>query len=185
MKTNYSKKGFTLLELMISIFIFSVVVLVVGGIFGRGMVAYRYADNLQKGMEEAQFAMGKIAKVLRTSNVVASSGTSITVYDASQGKCIVFAIVDGAVTQRTASPISSPSPFDRCNGVSYGSAVAMTSTKNGTITGLFDVIASTRTPTGRVGRVSILFVIKALNNNSSVRLQSSVSLRDYKASGLL
>ena len=182
MTQRHTKHGFTLLELMISVFIFAIVVMVVSGIFGRGIVAYRYADAIQKGLEEAQFAGAQIAKTLRTSSVVSSSPTTITVYDASQGKCVIYAIANDIITQRVAS--STADPLNRCGGVSYSTATPMTSPTNGKITGKFAATPSVLSP-ARVGKVSMVFIVTAPNNSTSMSIQSSVSLRDYTKSGLL
>jgi hypothetical protein len=138
---------------------------------------------MQKGLEEAQFAMGQIAKVLRTSSVITSTNTTIEVFDASQGKCVKYAVVSGLITQQLATAKSDP--LNRCGGVSYSVAIPMTTTDNGIITGGFSVVKSTYLPSKRVGKASMVFIITAQNNSLSVRIQSSVSLRDYKASGLL
>ncbi len=178
-----SKQGFTLLELMISIFIFSVVTVVVAGIFLRGVASYQYANSMQKGLEEAQFAMSQIAKVLRTSSVISSTATTITVFDNSQTKCIRYVITSGMITQQIGNVVNL-NPNNWCGGVSYGAVIPMTTTDNGTITGVFDVISSVYAPP-KVGKVSMVFLINVPNSNNSVRIQSSVSLRDYTASGLL
>lgn len=189
MKKYQTKQGFTLLELMISIFIFSVVVVVVATIFSRGMVAYQYANSVQKGLEEAQFTMGQIAKVLRTSSIILptgttiATGTTITVFDASQTKCVKYIISGGVVSQQKSLSINMD-PSDWCGGVSYGAVVPMTNLDNGKITGSFSAVKSTYAPP-KVGRASMVFVITAPNGSSSVHIQSSVSLRDYKVSGLL
>lgn len=63
------QKGFTLIELMISIFIFMIIVSIIIEIFGKQVVTSRYARILQRNIEDAEFAMNYVAKTLRTSNL--------------------------------------------------------------------------------------------------------------------
>ncbi|PJA87728.1 MAG: hypothetical protein CO140_02745, partial [Candidatus Moranbacteria bacterium CG_4_9_14_3_um_filter_40_7] len=67
-KTSALAKGFTLIEMMIAIFIFSLMMIAVTEIFSSSFGGYGNARNIQKDLEDAQFVMGQIAKTLRTSS---------------------------------------------------------------------------------------------------------------------
>jgi prepilin-type N-terminal cleavage/methylation domain-containing protein len=112
-------KGFTLVEMMIAIFIFLLMMIAIVQIFAQQIVAYRHARSVQNDMENAQFAMNYIAKTLRTASVIGSTekgdllqymqdnylnddfaiqqigtlssgGEGLMVYDFSQEKCLKF-----------------------------------------------------------------------------------------------
>lgn len=71
------RKGFTLVELMVSIFIFLIIMTAIVGIFARQIQAYRYARVSQGDLENAQFAMNYIAKTLRTATVLGRNGDDL------------------------------------------------------------------------------------------------------------
>lgn len=114
MKKKYkqTKKGFTLIEMIISIFIFLIMMIAIVQIFAQQIQAYRHARSVQNDMENAQFAMNYIAKTLRTATVLGGTsvgdlrdymqsngdfdlqdiqtGEGLIVYDFSQEKCVQF-----------------------------------------------------------------------------------------------
>ncbi len=106
------QKGFTLIELMVSIFIFLIIVALVIEIFGKQVVVSRHARILQRNIDDAEFAMNYLAKTLRTSTLPTSPegedgsanqnlGTAyvqtLYAYDYSQGKCFKFAFEDDSL----------------------------------------------------------------------------------------
>jgi len=87
-----NKKGFTFVELIIAIFIFSLMMISVTRIFSSSISGYQKARAVQKNLEDAQFVMNQIAKILRTSSVARNPDVkSIVVFDYSQGKCFKYA----------------------------------------------------------------------------------------------
>ncbi|PID52673.1 MAG: hypothetical protein CR972_00815 [Candidatus Moraniibacteriota bacterium] len=64
------QKGFTLVEMMVSIFIFLIVMTAIVQIFVQQIHVYQRAQNMQEDMENAQFTMNYLAKTLRTSTVL-------------------------------------------------------------------------------------------------------------------
>lgn len=103
------QKGFTLVELLVSIFVFMIIMSIVIEIFGKQVVVARNARVLQRNIEEASKAMNYLAKTLRTSTLpnennkgefkpsalAQNSQTkyvqTIYAYDYSQGTCFKFA----------------------------------------------------------------------------------------------
>lgn len=102
-------KGFTLVEMMVSVFIFLLMMVAIVQIFAQQINAYRHAKEIQSDMENAQFAMNYIAKTLRTASVLGHGsddftdvvqfedndfhaekveGESLVLYDFSQEECI-------------------------------------------------------------------------------------------------
>lgn len=74
------KKGFSLIELMISVFVFLLIMTTIVQIFATQINAYRHARSVQNDLENAQFAMNYISKTLRTASVlgVGLSGETAT-----------------------------------------------------------------------------------------------------------
>lgn len=64
------KEGATLLEVIISIFIFSLIMVSIMQIFGSSFLIYRKARITQKNVEEGQHVINEMTKVLRTSSIV-------------------------------------------------------------------------------------------------------------------
>ena len=100
-------KGFTLIEMMISIFIFVIVMTAIVTVFASHISASAYAREVQRNLENAQFAFNYMAKTFRTSAIAAGAYgddnkytsytektqenvTDIYLYDYSQSKCFHF-----------------------------------------------------------------------------------------------
>lgn len=106
------QKGFTLIELIVSIFVFLIIMTIVIDIFGKQVVTARNARILERNIEEASTAMNYLAKTLRTSTLpneynfgdfskldqTSKTGyvSKIYAYDYSQGLCFKFAFEKGS-----------------------------------------------------------------------------------------
>lgn len=190
-------KGMSLLEVMVSMGIFSLMIVTIAGIFGSSISSSRTNRVIERNLEQAQFVMNEMAKELRTSTVLSPTGdfatpgvsASIRFYDYSQSLCINYQstpVDDGTrhTIVRTSASVGSP---DLCIASAPVNPQTMT---------IGDVVPSFRVVTSfdgggnsalaRVGRVTMVFVVKekALATQS-VTLQTSVSLRDYMKSGIL
>ena len=114
-----NKKGFTLIEMMVSIFIFALIMASIAGIFGRQISSYKQTRIMANDLENAQFAINYISKTLRTASIIGygtgnvytnlmdeiksgsnntddffskdlDSNVSLIIYDFSQEACIKF-----------------------------------------------------------------------------------------------
>lgn len=172
------KKGFTLVEIVVSLFIFSILMISIAQIFTEAFSGHRYAKNLQRDIENIQYLSGILSKELRTSTIVDPNGsqegvTSVQFYDYSQGLCIQYRIrgTDLEVAkENAASPVA-------CNGMNLSN---FTVASSGTLSGSFDVIPSSASPR-TVGRVT--FTLRLQEGAHSAVVQSTVSLRDYGGEG--
>ena len=161
-----SKKGFSLVETMISIFVFSFVGVMLAGSFASFLKSYATAKKTQKSAESAQYAMNLISKTMRASVVESVSSTRIQMYDNSQGLCVVYEY-DGSVVKF--GSISKPS-IEACTW-----SIALSPLTNaGDIKGMkFTSTNGTATTHGKV------MVFVQLSGGGVV--QSSVSLRQVGA----
>lgn len=165
-----NKKGFTLLEVVIAMFVFVLVMMASTATFARAFRAYGDAKDIQENMENAQYAMNLMAKTFRTSSVMDSGSNYVEVYDYSQEKCFNYSF-SGTELVRAEGSGSDP---DNCS--TSGSAI-MTS---GDVTGVFDVEESEEDVS--VGKITVSMTITKGSN--TVHLQTTTSLRDYSVSGI-
>lgn len=88
------KQGFSLIETLIAVFIFSLVMTMLIQIFVGFLKNYTKSRTTQRDIENVQYAMNLMAKTIRTSDVPNFSGqmTSFMVFDYSQtaGNCIRY-----------------------------------------------------------------------------------------------
>lgn len=179
-------KGFSFLEVIIAVFIFSLIMVGVTSYFVSTTVANQNTKRLQQNLEDVRFAMNRIAKVLRTSVVLVPNTSSkvdkVRVYDYSQSKCIRYEFSGDGMREYEASlPSGEPDEKTWClTGASFGSPGDIVSVANGaTLSGTFFVVPSSDTAGSEVaGRVTMNATITRKNNASTI--QTTVSLRNYK-----
>lgn len=187
MRKVINKKGFTFLEMIVAMFIFVLVMVTVTNIFGRALTSFSKTRNLQKDLENAQYAMNSMTKIIRASAIVTITGclapSCLRVYDYSQYKCIeYFFDADNSLKMRTAAD---PSPNDTthpdrlnwfCRGDSGSDPLGVTTNRismtTGTVSGAFYVTYSVGTYGKATTRIDIS------TPKDTVRIQSSVSLRN-------
>jgi prepilin-type N-terminal cleavage/methylation domain-containing protein len=178
--TSLKSKGFTLLELLISVGILSLLMLTTSTIFVRSFSSYQSTKELENSITDAQFLMNLLAKELRTSTVVSpsSSGTtsSITFFEYSKSQCIQYRFSGERleVARANAPDVSS------CSSGSVGSfsPVGLSS-----ISGSFTVVPSRPSGPQRVGQVTMSMSVDA-GDAGTVDIQTTTSLRDYGYVGL-
>jgi prepilin-type N-terminal cleavage/methylation domain-containing protein len=182
-------KGFSLVEVVTALGIFSMIMLGVVLIMGTCTKSYRSQRLIQSNLEAAQFALNTMAKELRTSSVVASSvgGTvsTITFFDYSQNRCIQYRADEGSSTLSKRSRIfSNANPNTNrtdCNNYTWPSE-----TYASLVSGLSDqnlsVIQSSATPPLRVGRVTVSLTLGTTTGKAAI--QTTVSLRDFNYVGI-
>ena len=67
-------RGFSFVELVVAIFIFTLVMITMSSTYGKFFVAQKKTRAVQQNAEDARFAMELIAKSLRTSKVLSCNG---------------------------------------------------------------------------------------------------------------
>lgn len=106
---KYFRSGFTLMEVMMAGFIFSVIMLIVTAIMVKAASVQRGSKAIEKNLEESRFTMEYMAKTIRGSAIIscneidadncASAGTisSIEIFDYSQAQCIQYYYEDRTI----------------------------------------------------------------------------------------
>ncbi|MDD2766583.1 MAG: prepilin-type N-terminal cleavage/methylation domain-containing protein [Candidatus Moranbacteria bacterium] len=173
-------RGFSLVEMLVAMFIFTLVIGATSQIFTRAFVGYREQKRLQSDIESAQFALNTMAKELRTASVSNSTlngnNTSIRFFDYSQKLCFRYTISADAGTLSVRSKPGTT--LGNCNGGGYSTSTSIVSH----ITrGRFYVRRSSNSP--RVGKVTISLFVDS-GQAAPTHLQTTVSLRDYQISGV-
>ena len=185
-------KAFSLMEMIIAIFIFSLIMTTVTTVFVKMANVRKKAKFIQKDVEDARFAMEQMAKTLRTSTVFAVNVTNTAItsaYDHSQGKCFGYQRVNSGTSVnklqiKTGNGIKdvTTKKITGCNNWS-----AWTDMSEANVRSLnFDVIKSDgESVPPKVGKVTIAMRIcydnkcTGANKTDEARIQTTVSLRDY------
>lgn len=124
-KLKNSSKGLSLVELLVSMFIFVLIMLVITSVFIVMVKARKEAREMQKNMENLRSAIEFMAKNIRMSSVdYPDAGTvnahAIYIYNHSQQKCMVF-YFPGVATKsiKFAEVAGTREAMSDCSSVSY------------------------------------------------------------------
>ncbi len=127
-----SQKGFTLVEVIISAFVFSIIAIVVSGLFVQILALERRAFASQKIQENGLFIMELMSREIRVSQIqnqdsLNCTATSLSIIHPVNGP-VVYSLNNG-VLQRTAEGVvtdlsSSTVAFSRLNFCVMGSGPA-------------------------------------------------------------
>lgn len=119
-------EGFSLMEMLVAIFIFALVMITVVFVFSKIVVAQKKARAIQQNMEDARFAMELMAKTLRTSSVASNDNVTIDVYNFSQDRCVRYRFENNKVRTGFTSPDNPPGGKDGCTNFGGTSLQDMT-----------------------------------------------------------
>lgn len=168
-KLSGRKKGFNIVEVMVSIAIFSLTIVMLTGSFVGFYKNYTNAKKMQIDIENAQYAMNTMAKTLRTSEISSKTDNRYPVYleayDYSQAKCIKYYYDNRSIQyQEKDEPTGLPGGFEN-DGCSYDDdPLSLISNVEKAQVKWMD------------GRVTVALGIKS--GKSTVPIQMSVSLRN-------
>lgn len=181
-----SKKGFSLVEMLITVFVSTLIILSVVATFAGVMRSRKKARDIQQNMENARSAMDLMAKTIRMSSKVSTNPSNpivVYMYNNSTGQCVSFIRRSGVGqiemgTQRALSITDkSDSKYRNCRpGVvgDYDYSPITSLNENSKPVLLFEVTQSDVNSTlSIIGKATILVSLNDIN------LQTSVSFRDY------
>jgi prepilin-type N-terminal cleavage/methylation domain-containing protein len=161
-------RGFTIVEVIASVFIFSVIVSFVGAIFVQSLRIERRSFSVQKIQENSLRSFEIMAREVRVSSVVegdhtCSEGISTITFDRPGVGTIIYSLSDGQIYRQEAS--GEPEPITSSD-VTYNSLV-------------FCILGSTATdymPT----RITILAQVEntAGTEKNVINIQTTVTSRD-------
>ena len=178
-----TRKGFTLIEMLVSLFVFGLAISGVIRTVTSSFSSYRVNRAVQYDVETAQHTMNIMAKELRTSSVVSAAESS----NLSNFLIIRRDNVSSYRIKRAALEIDSAASQEGLLGMHWdGTLASFTTISTGTVHGVVsgDPIGSTcgrHRP--RVGKVTVSLRI-AKDATHQARIQTTVSLRDFGNIGL-
>ena len=186
MKKQITKQGFSLVEVIISVFIFSLAMVLLTGSFASFFKNYANQKKLQKNFENAQYVTNLMAKTIRTSHVFlptfvtpgipfSLSSRTLNIYDYSQGKCISYKLLNDALQGVERDPATAGDP----NSCSFPSG-GFSNLTSGIINNVYVVVYPTNATTNPIelGKVTMsVFVESEGQNFAEMPIQVSVSLR--------
>lgn len=93
-KIQKNSRGFSLPELIVSMFIFVLIMLVVTSVFVVLVKTRKEAQEMQRDMENIRYALEFMAKNIRMSEIDGWNNSRIYIYNYSQEKCMHFNFSD-------------------------------------------------------------------------------------------
>jgi prepilin-type N-terminal cleavage/methylation domain-containing protein len=172
---NTKKSGFSLVESMISIFLFSLVAVLLSGVFSNFLKNYLTAKKTQMSAESAQYAINLMSKSLRTSSVISTGSFPLKSYDYSQNMCILYSLTSGKITTGRIAP-TAVGDINSCVWTNINSANTADLTPDDVE--IVNVEAIATDMAGKLGRVTVALKIKEIGQTSSaLPIQMTVSLR--------
>ncbi len=142
-KPSPSQSGFTLVEVMVATFVFSIIVLATSGLFTQILNNERRAFSAQKIQENGLYVLELLTREIRVSSIVNQnstdcSATSLTISHPVNGT-VTYSLSNG-VLRRTAGGVvtdltSSDVQFSRLNFCILGSGTSDKATPRVTIIG--------------------------------------------------
>lgn len=180
---NNNKKGFTLLEALIVVFIFTLAMISFTEYFAKFSKSSKDAKEIQKNLENAQYAMNLMAKTLRTSSirVVGSSESEIRGYDYSQEKCFNFWIAGHKINYGEKVVPNVVDIDMECGSIMPPPILDLTSEIINDLKFSFERSDATAVPP-QMGKVTIFMEVGT--GEIKERIQTTVSLRDYSVAGI-
>jgi type II secretory pathway pseudopilin PulG len=170
-KNKYS--GFSLIEMLISVFIFTLIITVITFSFSKAFFSSQKTRVVQQNIEEGRIAMETMAKNIRMSNKLAVIANGIKMYSGSQARCIAYMFSAGKLQSVSYVPDGSASDPD-CADPNFSVATDLVSAN---ISGSFVVTETSITSPKKIGRATIL-----VNIGTGIdveHIQTTVSFRDY------
>ena len=175
------RHGFTLIEVLVALFIFTLIVTASSTSFIRFITSYKDARAIQRDLEDAQHVMNLMAKTIRTSSIVDYSASMLRIFDYSQVSCIEYVFDGSNLSFSTASDGGSAITEATCISdtlVSQGNLIS------GKVSNLIFDVAPSSDVSGfeEIGKATIS--IEVSRENDSAQIQTTVSLRDYDIFGI-
>ncbi|HAR99642.1 MAG: hypothetical protein US57_C0010G0009 [Candidatus Moranbacteria bacterium GW2011_GWC2_37_73] len=177
-KNIKKKKGFSLVETLIALLVFSFIIVMLMGSFSSLLKNYANVKKTQRGMESAQYVINMMAKTIRSS-VFPSAPTSyagvnqITMFDNSRSLCVTYKYdTDGLLKVFTAAGTVITDCDTNPSAASFTSLTAPNELSSFSFSGVPTDITDPMNPV--FGKISI--TADAYGGNAA-KMQTTVSLR--------
>ena len=172
-KNNKKYQGFSLLEVLIAMFIFTLMFTASISVFSEVFSARQKAREIERNIEDARTAIDLMAKNMRMSTSLKKviGEETVYMYNTSQEQCISYKFEGKELKISQANPAGADDKNCDPSHVAYGSFNPITSDN---VSGKF-VITETKTSSPKIiGKATVNMEI-----NESINVQTTVSFRDY------
>ena len=174
-KKRKKLEGFSLMELIISMFIMVLVIVTSVSVFSNVILTREKTRETQRNLEEARTALEIMSKNLRMSRMAGFSEGKMYMYNNSQNICIAYEFSGGGLLVGTGNP-ASLDPYD----AGYLDCSATTASENlisGNFSGSFYMTPTSASSPKEIGRATV--AITSGSGNDLRSMETTVSFRDY------
>jgi len=171
-KKNKKYPAFSLLELVMAIFILSLITLTAVSVFANIVRTRKDAIKVANDIQAGREAIEIMAKNIRMGSHLSPAGSSNLIYFFSEvtGECVSYSISGNRLNSATAAPSGT-----NCAPGAVTYAYAPMTRSDMTVTGSF-IVTQTNTSTPKViGRATVVMLIDGKYN-----LQTTISIRNYE-----
>ena len=174
-KKNKKKyAGFSLTEMLISVLIFTVIIVVITFAFSKAFFSSQKTRVVQKNMENGRIAMETMAKNIRMSRKLSEITGGVKMFNNSQGKCIAY-VFSGDKLQSFSYVAGGSLSDPICADPTIANAVDLVSANAG---GSFIVTPTRITVPKQIGKATILINIGT--GVDTEHIQTTISFRDFQ-----
>lgn len=178
------QKGFSLVETLIAVLIFSLAAVIITQTFGSLIKSYVTAKKSQSSAENAQYALNLMEKTIRTSTIKTANSTGILdfsgadtsmlkLFDNSQSRCMAYRFSSNKIEKLTKpttdKDISSCGDFVAGYDVSDLTSSIVESMK----------VKGEVSSVGRAGKVSVSLAVREPGLINPLNVAMTVSLRNF------
>ena len=165
-----NKKGFTLIELVITMVLIGIIAYVVASALSTGIKAYFVTDFRKEALDQARIAMERMTREIRnvrsSADITTANATTFTFTDVS-GTPISFALSGGNINRTSVATNTLAIGISSIGDATFLTGIFSYVLTNGTTTQ-----APTNPQLSTIKRIKIGFI--ATKNTESVTLQSEV-----------
>ncbi len=179
-KIRLRRNGFSLVEMIISIFVFSLISLVSVSIFANVVKVQKNTRDVQKDLETSRTAIDQVAKNMRLSSGLRTannnpSDSEIYMYNTTQNKCFDYKFTSGQLIVGRANPSLDVANNPHCSPSDVNYNLETFPITEGNITnGKFFVTKTDASSTPKaIGRATVVLTV------DKEHIQTSVSFLDY------
>lgn len=170
-----TKKGFSLIEILVAVFIFTLTMVLLTGTFSGFLKNYATEKRLQRDIENAQHSINIMAKSIRESAVVSTASFPLNTYNYAEDKCVQYRFNSNKIQLGTIVPTTSGDPSS-CVFGSIPAASFVDVTSDSIVNASINATATSSS--GEYGRVTIALYFKDSGSATvGFPIQMSISLR--------
>lgn len=198
-KTIKNRKGVSLIEILVTMFIFVLIMISSVAAFSTFFKARKTSREVQRGLEESRAALETMAKNIRmSSKLTAYDGSGnpkpsggdclrITMFNNTQRQCIVYEFSGGKLRGKfvSAATVGTPPKEDPDSCASQIGTAPLTPDDNmineGTVNGSFNIVPTAPVISindGKIGKATMK--IDVISGSVASYIQTTVSFRDFE-----